>query len=244
MKKPLLFLAAVAVLVLAAWIARSRSPGIVLEHGMQRYLAALARGESREAWNMLTDSLALLVSPEFLGRLEGVSPPGRVFRGGEDHRGIRMSMADGSGRREVWFQSTPRGYRVRGDALLDRLLGEAVLLCRAAAAAGVPACPVSGREYLLDGDVRICPAGHLGGGLSLSPEPCALRRDSVTAEVRRFIASGYGDPPDLESLFMVSEGQIGRRGGWRCPDNAYTYYQLRNDSVYCRWHDASTPVNP
>lgn len=228
------------VLFLIALAARRGSPGVALENTAERYLELLSTGDFPEAWLMLSDSLGLLVSPDFIRGLGGRPVPGRVFLDGYDHRGTRMRALSGETSRMIWLE----GDRVRGDADLDALLGQAPLFCRQAFLAGSPACPVSGRDYIFSDDSAVCPAGHLGRGMNLTPAACGLRRDSVAAVVHEFLNSGHPDPPDLESIFTLSGGALGNRGGWRCPDNAYSYYILRNDSVVCRHHGESTPVNP
>lgn len=242
MKKTLPLIVA-ALLVLTALAARTRSPGAAQSGTVNNYLQALAQGREAQAWELLTDSLALLVSPEFMEGLAGTFPSGRFFMEGLDGRGIRMTASAGAGR-TVWLEWNGSEYRVSGDELLDGLLGQAVLLCRAAALSGSVSCPVSGRDYVqLDGAVQ-CPSGHLGAGLSFSPEACRTLREEAAGVVRAFVSRGYGQPSSLESIYDVTGGELGRRGGWRCPDNAYSYYALRSDSVVCGHHRASTPVNP
>lgn len=235
---PLLFLLALA--------ARSQSPGVIQANLVKDYLCALSEGAGSDspAWSMLTDSLGLMASPAFLSGLEGMPAPGRVFMDGVDSRGIRWSAVAGETVRVVWLERSASVYRVRGDSSLDALLGGAVLLCREAALSGSPTCPVSGRPYEVVGEVVICPSGHLGSGLSMSPDPCRLQREEVAGVVRAFLAEGNEMPSDLESIFTRSGGSLGQRGGWRCPDNGYSYYHLVGDSVVCSHHDASTPVNP
>ncbi len=243
MRKALPFML-IPLLVLIAFVARSQSPGMIRSGFVTEYLAALDETPPDEAWGMLSDSLALLVSPAFLDGLEGLSSPERVLMDGTDSRGIRMAAVSGGNVRVVWLAETEAGYRVRGDAMLDGLLGGAVLLCRAAAASGSGVCPVSGREYSVGQNLLICPSGHLGSGLRLTSEACAIRRGEVAGVVRDFLSRGYSMPTDLESIHTVSGGEIGQRGGWRCPDNGYSYYVLQGDSVLCLHHAASTPVNP
>lgn len=235
---PLLFLLALA--------ARSLSPGVLEANRVNEYLSALSEGEWPDStvWSMLTDSLGLLVSPRFLSGLQGLPAPDRVFMDGIDIRGIRWTAVAGQTVRVLWLEKCSPGYRVRGDSSLDGLLGGAAILCREAALSGSQACPISGRAYDVDEGVVICPSGHLGGGLSMSPDACRFRREEVAGVVRAFLAQGYAMPPDLESIFTESGGSLGQRGGWRCTDNGYSYYFIRGDSVVCGHHDASTPVNP
>ena len=237
-------LPALVILVLAAVLARFRSPGVALENATRNYLGELSRGNAENAWSCLSDSLSRLVSPEFLGGLGGRPGPERVFLDGYDHRGIRMAGISGESTRMVWFEEKNGEYRVRGDASLDGLLGEAVLLCRAAAMSGSRICPVSAGEYILSSDSVKCPAGHLGAGISLSPHTCRARLEEVAGVVRAYLSRVDIMPHDLESVYRLSGGELGQRGGWRCPDNAYSYYALRNDSVVCNHHNQSTPVNP
>lgn len=236
---PLLFLAALA--------ARSQSPGLVQAELVRDYLAALSaeeEGSDSSAWGMLTDSLGLVASPAFLSGLQGLHAPDRVFMDGSDTRGIRWTAVSGQTARVVWLEESGSGFRIRGDSSLDGLLGGAVMRCREAALSGSPVCPVSGRAYESNGSLLVCPSGHLGAGLSMSPDECRLRREEVAGVLREFLAAGFAMPPDLESIFTESGGSLGLRGGWRCPDNGYSYYFLRGDSVVCGHHDASTPVNP
>lgn len=236
----------VPLLFLLALVARSQSPGVAQANRVNEYLCALSEDDGPDslAWMMLTDSLELLASPVFLFGLEGLSAPDRVFMDGSDYRGIRWTALAGQTVRVVWLEKCGSQYRVSGDSSLDGLFGGAVILCRETALSGSPVCPVSGRAYEVAGGVFICPSGHLGDGLSMSPDACRLRREEVAGVVRAFLAQGYSLPPDLESIFTGSGGSLGQRGGWRCPDNGYSYYFLSGDSVVCGHHDASTPVNP
>lgn len=234
------------ILFLLALAARSRSPGVAQASRVIEYLAVLSEGEGPDstAWGMLTDSLGLMASPGFLSGLEGLPAPDRVFMDGIDSRGIRWTAVAGQTVRVVWLEVSGSEYRVGGDSSLDGLFGGAVLQCREAALSGSPICPVSGRPYESAGEVIVCPSGHLGAGISMSPDSCRQRREEVASVVRDFMAQGYAVPPDLESIFTLSGGSLGQRGGWRCPDNGYSYYFLRGDSVACGHHNASSPVNP
>ena len=155
-----------------------------------------------------------------------------------------MTAAAGNRRRTLWLETAAGACRIRGDTSLDALLGGAVLACREAALSGARTCPVSRREYVFAGDSVICPSGHLGAGLSVTPAACEALREEAAAAVREFVQAGYGTPGDLESIFTLTGGEMGRRGGWRCPDNGYSYYHLIGDSVVCGHHSASTPVYP
>lgn len=243
MKKALPILV-VPLLFLAALAARAKSPGVALTSCVTLYLNAIAEGRGALAWESLSDSLGLQVSPEFLQRLAGSPVPGSVFIDGVDRRGIRITAVTSGASRTLWLQQTGSEYRVSGDEMLDGLLGEAVFLCRAAALSGSTSCPVSGRDYVLLQNSVVCPSGHLGEGLNFSPEACSALREEAAEAVRTFMSLGHPAPPDLESIHTISGGDVGRRGGWRCPDNAYSYYLLLSDSVVCSHHGASTPVNP
>jgi hypothetical protein len=229
-------------LLLAALVSRHYSPGLQLSRTVTEYLRELREGNGAGARALYTDSLALLVSPSFLDGLEGFPEPDRVFVEGADARGTRLTAVAGSRRRTIWLATEAGVCRVRGDTSLDALLGGAVLACRQAALSGAPVCPVSGREYSFSGDSVVCPSGHLGAGLSLSPEACEALREEAAASVREFVQAGYGIPGDLESIYTTTGGEMGRRGGWRCPDNGYSYYHIIGDSVVCEHHGASTPV--
>lgn len=244
--KKLLPVPVAALLFLAALAARSQSPGVVQARAVGDYLAALSAGDEPDSssWKMLTDSLGLIASPAFLSGLQGLPAPDRVFMDGTDARGIRWTAVSGPVTRVVWLEASGSGYRVRGDSSLDGLFGGAVLLCREAALSGSLVCPVSGRSYETNGPLVVCPSGHLGEGLSMSPDACRLRREEVAGVLREYLALGFAMPPNLESIFTESGGSLGQRGGWRCPDNGYSYYFLRGDSVVCGHHGASTPVNP
>ena len=86
MRKALRLLPLLLLFLAVAMISRSRSPGVRLSRMATDYFHALRDGRSAEAWEMYSDSLAMLVSPAFLEGLEGFPEPDRVFMEGADAR--------------------------------------------------------------------------------------------------------------------------------------------------------------
>lgn len=231
--------------ILTAVLSRPGSRGVQLRRAAAEYTRALESGRTAEALEMMTPETAEGLCGEFLLRLEGVEAPSGFVFDGTDARGTRMAgRTEDSGTRVLWF-SAQGELRVVHDTALDNILGNAVLLCRASAAEDPSGnCPVSGEAYIFDpstGTVT-CPRGHLGEGLTVVSDGCSLQRDTVAAELASYIEAGYLWPGSLEEMFTVSSGEFGRRGGYRCPDNGYKYYELRDGAVYCPFHEESTPV--
>lgn len=245
MKRFIFFGAAFLAALLLAVLSRPGSLGVSLEKASLIYTEALSSGDPQQALDMMTPELASGLSPAFLGRLQGVSVPETFVFNGTDNNGIRMAgSTEDSGSRVLWF-STGEGLLLSRDTAVDNLLGSAVVLCRASAASnpgGV--CPVSGEPYRFNESTGMvtCTSGHLGDGLYIGSDNCAMRRDSVVAEVRAFLEAGYGLPDSLENMYSISSEEFGRRGGYRCPDNGYKYYEIRGGTVYCPFHLESTAI--
>jgi len=231
--------------ILLAMLSRPDSPGARLGNEAGSYAAFLSCGDADSALAMMSAEAASGLSPIFLSRLQGLPVPVRFVFDGTDSRGIRMAGSAGDyGTRIIWFSDWSEPF-VTHDSALDNLLGSAVILCRQNAAENPQSnCPVSGAPYLYDQTEgrTVCPEGHLGDGIVVSSIACPLRRDSVALELDRYIEAGYGTPASLEEMFTVSGGEFGRRGGYRCPDNGYKYYELRDGTVYCPFHDESSPA--
>ena len=245
MKKGVWAVCVVAVFIIAIILARQGSPGIRLREAALSYTEALESGRTGEALAMMTVETANGFSESFLSGLTGTPAPENFVFDGTDNRGIRMAGETGEhGTRIVWLSSDCE-IRVVHDTALDNLLGNAVVLCRANALADPQGrCPVSGQPYEYDpatGTV-LCPQGHLGEGLVISSDGCSMRRDSVAAELAAFLEAGYPWPASLEDIYNTSSGEFGRRGGYRCPDNGYKYYEIRDGAVYCPFHEEATPV--
>ncbi len=231
--------------VLLAVLSRPGSLGVSLEKASIRYAEALSSGNGEHALEMMTPDLASGLSPGFLSGLQGLPVPGSFVFSGSDENGIRMTgSTEERGSRVLWF-SSGEDLLVARDTAVDNLLGSAVMLCRASALSnprGV--CPVSGAPYEFNESTGmvVCVEGHLGDGLYAGSDNCAMRRDSVAAEVRAFLEAGYSLPDSLENIFTTSSGEFGRRGGYRCPDNGYKYYEIREGMVYCPFHLESTAI--
>ncbi len=240
MRRFLLFLFVPVFAVVFALIARPYSLGMKLGQNAEAYSQALGNGQTEIALSMMTDAASAGLSPEFLTRLSGEPVPDSFRFDGRDDRGLRMNGSLGAaGSRIIWF-STENGIRVTHDTALDNILGSAVLLCRENALANPEGfCPVSGRSYECNpetGNVT-CSEGHLGEGIVISSDACALRRDSVLLELSGYLEAGYSYPETIEEMYILSYEEFGRRGGYRCPDNGYKYYELRNGAIYCPFHE-------
>lgn len=240
MKRVLLFLSIPVLVVAFALITRPYSLGMKLSKRAVEYSRALSTGRTEEAMSMMSSGTAQGFSLEFLGRLEGTVIPSDFKFDGSDTRGLRMvGSAGDSGSRVIWF-STENDILVTHDTALDNILGSAVVLCRENAMADPDgSCPVSGisYEYNTETGLVVCTEGHLGEGLILSSNACSLRRDSVASELAEYLEAGYSYPGTLEDLFILSDEEYGRRGGYQCPDNGYKYYELRDGEVYCPFHE-------
>jgi hypothetical protein len=240
--------ALIAASVLLSLLARPSSTGIVLRDLSLEYSLSFQEGRIADARAMLTPETASGLSESFLDGLSGIPSPVSFRYDGMDHRGVRFTgFAGETGSRVLWFQRNG-GWMVSADSAIDNLLGTAAALCRQNVMSGAfPGhCPVSGEEYIIDEEASlvICTRGHLGQGYSYSSDRCLLRRDSVASEVRTYLEAGYQYPAMLEGMYTISGGEYGRRGGYRCPDNGYMYYELRDGTVFCPFHEESSPVEP
>lgn len=245
MKRGLWFAAIAAAAVLSAVLARPGSRGAALGRAAIAYSVALEEGSASEALDMMTPETAEGLCENFVLELAGVEAPDRFVFDGTDSRGIRMAgETRESGSRVIWFSPGELPLVVH-DTALNNILGNAVLLCRANAVEYPGGnCPVSGAPYDYDpaAGIVVCPEGHLGEGLVLNANGCSARRDSVAQEIEAFVAAGYEWPFSLEEIYTISSGEFGRRGGYRCPDNGYKYYEIRDRAVYCPFHEETTPV--
>ena len=231
--------------VLFSIIARTDSPGVIWRETARDYSQALAEGRADEALGMMTYETAAGLCPEFMESMQGVPPPADFVYSGSDADGILMSgVTESSGTRVIWLLVDGKDVLVQRDTAIDNLLGSAVMLCRQRAADNPQgSCPVSGAPYEYDrttGTVY-CPSGHLGAGIIISSDRCALKRDSVAAELNRYLDAGFEYPASLEDIHVNSGGEFGRRGGYSCPDNGYKYYELRDGMVYCPFHEEYSP---
>lgn len=228
-----------------ALLARPHSPGIRYSETALAWAVSLEEGRAAEALAMMEPGTAEGYSEEFLSRLAGEEAPESFHYDGFDSGGVRMSGVSGDrGSRIVWLTDDDTPGVIR-DTALDNLLGQAVFICRENALAHPEGrCPVSGASYTYDREAGlvVCPEGHLGEGLFVNSLSCAARRDSVVIEVEAFMAAGYPAPASLEDMYTESSGEFGRRGGYRCPDNGYAYYSIRDGAVYCPFHEETTQV--
>lgn len=242
MRRILVFSSASFLAIVFAFIARPYSMGERLGKSAEIYSQALSAGRAEEAMSMMAPETAEALSIGFLSGLEGTVVPSDFRYDGSDTRGIRMAGSAGeAGSRVIWFSTdNENGIRVTNDTALDNLLGSAVMLCRENAYANPDGCcPVSGKPYIYDAQTGsvVCVDGHLGDGITISSGGCALRRDSVAAELAGYLEAGYRFPENLEEMFTISDEEFGRRGGYRCPDNGYKYYELRDGAIFCPFHE-------
>jgi hypothetical protein len=244
------------VFIIAAVIARHSSTGVALDRSANAYLDALQRGDGPAACSLLTDSLQSMISPGFLSGLQGSPSSGTILAGSEEARGRAMTVPlPGGGSRTLWMSNPGNGvWRVSGDTSLDNLLGSASLACieyarqtviqavSAGGAAGDYLCPVSGMPYRIEGDLLLCPSGHLGEGLDMIGDACRDSRERVSATVAAFMAAGYARPVSLAGMHEESGGAFGQPGGYRCPDNGYSYYEITEQGIRCPFHDRTSPI--
>lgn len=245
MRRILLLLSIPVLAVVFAFIARPYSLGEKLGTSAEIYSQALSAGRADEALSLMAAETAEALSIDFLSGLQGTIVPSDFRYDGSDARGFRMAGSAGDeGSRVIWFSTDQEGgICVTNDTALDNLLGSAVMLCRENAYANPDGfCPVSGKPYSYDTETGtvVCLDGHLGDGITLSSAGCAFRRDSVAAELADYLQAGYQFPDNLEEIFAISDEQYGRRGGYRCPDNGYKYYELRDGTIFCPFHEESS----
>lgn len=246
---------AAAVLLAAAGLLDP--PGASLRKTALEY-AALAVSDPAAASSLLTDSLSALVRPEAFQAGGVRESAGGPVLGRQDERGFQVLVPEqGGGSRTIWLRRENDRWRVSGDTFLDRILNSAQALCRSyalsiapAVIAGTPAdsfaCPVTGLRYGMDstGCLLVCPAGHLGEGLETGGGACAARRALAASEVASFVAAGHPMPSSFEEMWEAGDGQYGQPGGYRCPDNGYSFYEITDSTVFCPFHQAGTPVAP
>lgn len=255
MKHCLRWLVPAIVFLLVAIVARGASMGVALDRTARGYLDALAAGDGNTACSLLTDSLEMLVSPEFLAGLQDLPVSGTILAGRIEDRGLSMTVPlPGGGSRTLWLADGEDGWRVSGDTSLDNLLGAASLLCiRHATEAVIPAmatgalaeefvCPVSGLPYAVSESRLVCPSGHLGQGLDLAGDACRDKRGSVAATVAAWMSGGAPRPESLADMYEASGGTFGQRGGYRCPDNGYSYYEITDQGIRCPYHDQTSII--
>ncbi len=243
--------AVIALLVITAVLARSSSTGKRLIDTGRGYIEHLAAGEVEEAYSFLSDSLAALLTPGTLEYLEDTPETGSIRTGRHEIRGfnISISLARG-GSRTLWLGTGSDGnWAITGDTSLDNVLGNATLLCSSYARETViPAlsegrtpedflCPVAGgSHYYSEDGILFCSAGHLGTGIDTGGSACRTLRDSLAVIVQQYNSAGYGYPPSFGEMYERSGGTFGQRGGFHCPDDGYSYYEITADGVYCPFH--------
>ena len=243
-------------LLLFAFIARENSTGKALIGTGREYLELLAEGKLDEVHSMLTDSLGKLLAAPALQPLTTAPLGSGLSAGGMEARGFRLSTRlNEGGSRTLWVLQDDYGtWRISGDSSLDNILGSATLVCSdfamnvviPAIAEGDSAenfvCPVSGTCYEIIENRLVCPAGHLGEGLEITGDRCRLRREEVARVLKDYLAAGYELPEDPARMYSVSGGLFGQRGGYRCPDNGYAYYEITASGIHCPHHDEYTAV--
>ena len=243
--------AVIVLLIITAVAARSSSTGKRLIDTGRGYIEHLAAGEIEEAYSLLSDSLAALLTPGTLGYLVDAPASGGIRTGRPENRGfnISISLAQG-GSRTLWLSRGSDGnWTVTGDTSLDNVLGNATVLCSAYARETViPAlsegrtpddflCPVAGgSHYYSEDGILFCSAGHLGNGIDTGGSACRTLRDSLAVIVWQYNSAGYGYPSSFWEMYERSDGVFGQRGGFHCPDDGYSYYEITSDGVYCPFH--------
>ncbi len=245
-----------AILISAAFLARTSSTGKALLDTSREYLETLSSENTEDAYFLLSDSLAALVSPVFLELLDNSPSSGRITIGNIESRGYTISMAlEQGGSRTIWLREDDLGeWEIAGDSSLDNLLGRATVMCtgfvqetvipayRNGVDPGDYGCPISGEPYSLEGDMLLCPSGHLGDGLDVGGSRCTLLRDSLAEVVSDYILAGYHFPDSFIGMFEESDGEFSQRGGFRCPDNGYVYYEITGEGVFCPFHDETSRI--
>ena len=244
------------ILISVAFMARTSSTGKTLLDTSREYLGTLSSGNTEDAYLLLSDSLAALVSPAFLELLDNSFSSGRITIGNIESRGYTLSMAlEQGGSRTIWLREDDSGeWEVAGDSSLDNLLGRAAVMCtkfaqetvipayRNGADPGEYLCPISSEPYSLEGNILLCPSGHLGNGLNVGGSSCMLLRDSLAGVVSDYIFAGYNFPDSFTRMFEESDGEFSQRGGFRCPDNGYVYYEITEEGVFCPFHDETSRI--
>ncbi len=246
-------------LLLAAFLlslaARGSSTGREIIGTGRQYLDHLAAEEPEMAYSMLTDSLALLLAPSVLTEVEGTWTGG-IRAGRMEDRGFTLSVSSSQGgSRTLWLRTETSGeWKVSGDTSLDNVLGSATVICSSfarttvmpamyeGAFAGDYICPVSGRPYLLQDGMLICPSGHLGQGLETGGYACDRLRDSLACVIDEYVQSGREYPSSFLEMYTESGGEYGQRGGFHCPDDGYAYYRITPEGIVCPYHGRTTPV--
>lgn len=246
---------AAAVLLAAAGLLDP--PGSALRKTALEY-AELSGSDPAAASALMTDSLSDLARPEVFAAGGVRRAVGGPVLGGRDERGFQVLVPEqGGGSRTIWLRRENDRWRVSGDTFLDRVMGSAPALCRSCALSIAPAvmsgtpadsffCPVTGLPYGMDatGRLLVCPAGHLGEGLEIGGGACADRRAVAASEVAAYVAGGHPMPTSFEEMWEEGGGQYGQPGGYRCPDDGYSFYVISDSMVFCPFHRAGTPVLP
>lgn len=249
--KKLPAVAAIVLLIIAAFAARTSSTGKKLIDTGRGYIEHLTAGEMEEAHSFLSDSLAATLTPAALEYLADTPATGGIRTGRHEIRGfsISITLLQG-GSRTLWLAEEPDGsWAITGDTSLDNILGSATVLCSSYARDTViPAlfegrapeefvCPVAGAShYYTEDGVLFCSAGHLANGLDTGGSACSTLRDSLALVVTRYTSAGYDYPLSFGEMFEQSSGEFGQRGGFHCPDNGYSYFEITSDGVYCPFH--------
>jgi hypothetical protein len=248
--------AAIVILIGAAIIAREGSTGKKLLDTSRNYMEFLSEGDTAQAYLLLSDSLAALLTPEFLEHLESSPAAGRISAGNSESRGFTVFISlDEGGSRTLWLRKgQDSAWKISGDSSLDNLFGTATLLCSSYAMETViPAlseggpemvfyCPVSGSPYYIENGNLICPAGHLGNGLDTEGFSCGVLRDSLAQLVSEYLLAGYDYPASFAQMYENSSGEFGLRGGFRCPDNGYSYFEITEEGIYCPFHSETSTI--
>lgn len=242
--------AAIVLLIITAVAARGTSTGKKLINTGRGYIESLVAGETEEAYSFLSDSLAALLTPGILGYLEDVQGTGSIRTGRSEDRGFSISISfQEGGSRTLWLkQGSDGNWVITGDTSLDNVLGNSIVLCSSYAKETViPAlsegrapeeffCPVSGSSYYIDDGILFCAVGHLGNGLDTGGSACTALRNSLAVVVDEYIDAGYGYPSSFGEMYEKSDGLFGQRGGFHCPDDGYSYYEITSEGIYCPFH--------
>ncbi len=247
--KRYLYVIALVLLVPLAIIVRQHSQAVLMKETVEEYLEFLNRGDIEYAYTLNTDSLAALYDPELLTSLQDSLIVEKIIAEKLEERGYRCTLIlpDGNSR-SIWLQRVDGDWRISGDSELDNILGTAEMLCTSYAQGtvvpllleGTPlnsfSCPISGEMYIMEDGVLKCPARHLTDGIDVYGRECTLFCDSLNTIINTYYAEGYPPALSFSDMFENSEGAFGQRGGYHCPNNAYTYYEIINAEAVCPVH--------
>ncbi|MBC8428913.1 MAG: hypothetical protein H8D05_01575 [FCB group bacterium] len=243
------YLIVLIVLIPVAYVVRQHSRAVLIKKTVQEYIECLVRGDLDSAYILNTDSLAALYNPEILASLQDSIEQEKIIIDKLEERGYHCTLIlpDGNSR-SIWLQHVDGNWRISGDSDLDKILGSADMLCTSYARDSLipllltdvlldsASCPVSGKLYVIENGILVCPAGHLGNGIDIYGEECALFCDSLNTIIHSYHEMGYPPATSFADIFENSNGEFGQPGGYHCPNNVYTYYEIIDNGAVCPVH--------